>query len=164
VVDNTLRLASDEMNEAIIRHMKNQYHLRIGELTAEKIKIEFAIAHEDCEEKEFEVKGVDFQNGLPRQVVLSNRIFLEALSGVLSAITNAIVATFDQLPPELAGDIIDRGVILTGGGSLIRGLDEHLRERLNVPVNRAPNALYCVAEGTRKILESFDRYRTILLN
>ena len=162
VVDNTLRLASDEMNEAIIRYMKNTYYLEIGELTAEKIKIEHGIAFRDCDEKRFTVTGIDHRTGLPRELNLSNCIFVDAFSGVISAITNAIIGTLDQLPPELAGDIVDRGIVLTGGGSLLRGLDEYLRERLNLPVNVAPNALFSVAEGTRKILESFDVYSTVL--
>ncbi|MBN2423510.1 MAG: rod shape-determining protein [Calditrichaceae bacterium] len=164
VLDNTLRIASDEMNEAIVRFVKNRYHLRIGDITAEKIKIEHGIAHESMEEKTFTLKGIDYQTGLPRQLVVSNKMFLEALSGILNAITNAIIATLDQLPPELAGDIIDRGIVLTGGGSLLRGLDVRLREILNVPVSRPGNALLCVAEGTRKILESFDTYEQLLMS
>jgi len=164
VLDNTLRIASDEMNEAIIRYIKNQYHLLIGELSAEKIKIEYGIAHNSIRWESFNIKGIDTQSGLPRQISVSNTMFLKALSGILNAITDAIITTLDKLPPELAGDIVDRGIILTGGGSMLKGLDIHLRERLNLPVNMAPDALYCVAEGTRKILESFNNYRPIFVN
>ena len=91
-------------------------------------------------------------------------MFVDALADILNTITNAILATLDKLPPELASDIIDRGIIVTGGGSLLRGLDEYLRERINIPVSRPENALFCVAEGTRKILESFDEYKSVLFN
>lgn len=164
VVDNTLRIASDEMNAAIVRYIKNNFHLRIGEITAEKIKIEHGIAHNGFEEKAFILKGIDYQNSLPRHFSVSNYMFVDALADILNTITNAILATLDKLPPELASDIIDRGIIVTGGGSLLRGLDEYLRERINIPVSRPENALFCVAEGTRKILESFDEYKSVLFN
>ena len=162
VVDNTLRLASDEMNEAIMRYMKNRYYLDIGELTAEKIKIEHGIAHEGCRKRRFKVSGIDQRTGLPREISVPNNFFLAAFSGIISAITNAIINTLDQLPPELAGDIVDRGLVLTGGGALLQGLDVYLRDRLNLPVTVAPNALFSVAEGTKKILESFDFYKQVL--
>ena len=90
-------------------------------------------------------------------------LFINSLSGIINSITNAILATLDKLPPELAGDLVDRGIILTGGGSLIRGLDNLLREKLNIPISRPSNALYCVAECTRKILEDFELYKKVLL-
>ncbi|MGD9487297.1 MAG: rod shape-determining protein [Calditrichaceae bacterium] len=162
VVDNTLRIAGDEMNEAIVRYFKNNYHIRIGEMTAETLKIDYGTAFSNNHSKMFEIKGIDYQTSIPRQLLLSNDIFADALHEVLNTITNAILSTLDQLPPELASDIIDRGLILTGGGALLSGLDDYLRERINIPVSRPENALYCVAEGTRKILESFDYYKPVL--
>ncbi|MGD9900330.1 MAG: rod shape-determining protein [Calditrichaceae bacterium] len=162
VVDNTLRIAGDEMNEAIVRYFKNNYHIRIGEMTAEALKIDYGTAFSNNHSTMFEIKGIDYQTSIPRQLVLSNDIFAEALHDVLNTITNAILSTLDQLPPELASDIIDRGLILTGGGALLTGLDDYIRERINIPVSRPENALYCVAEGTRKILESFDYYKPVL--
>ncbi len=164
VIDNTLRIAGDEMNDAIIRHLKNVYHLRIGEKTAEDIKIEYGIVHADNSLTTFSVKGIDHQQGLPRQVELSTDFFDEAFSDILEAIVNAIISALDQLPPELAGDIIDCGIILTGGGALLRGLDDYIRERVNIPVSKPDNALFCVAEGTKLILESFDKYKSVLLH
>ncbi len=162
VVDNTLRIAGDEMNEAIVRYFKNNYHIRIGEMTAETLKIDYGTALSNNHSTMFEIKGIDYQTSIPRQLLLSNDIFADALHEVLNTITNAILSTLDQLPPELASDIIDRGLILTGGGALLNGLDDYLRERINIPVSRPENALYCVAEGTRKILESFDYYKPVL--
>ena len=164
VIDNTLRIAGDEMNEAIIRHLKNVYHLRIGEKTAEDIKIQYGIISNEHQPISFSVKGIDHQRGLPRQIELTSNFFDEAFSEILESIVNAIISALDQLPPELAGDIIDCGIILTGGGALLRGLDDYIRERVNIPVSKPENALFCVAEGTKKILESFDNYQSVLLH
>jgi len=164
VIDNTLRIAGDEMNEAIIRHLKNVYHLRIGEKTAEEIKIEYGIVSDKDGQTTFCVKGIDHQQGLPRQLELSTAFFDEAFSDILDAIVNAIISALDQLPPELAGDIIDCGIILTGGGALLRGLDDYIREKVNIPVSTPDNALFCVAEGTKLILESFYKLKNVLLH
>jgi len=163
VLDNTLRIASDEMNQAIQRHLKNRYHLKVGELTAERIKMEHGVVHSSIEKHNFAVKGLDLHTSLPRQIIVTTDFFIEALSGITNSIMNAVLATLDQLPPELACDLVDRGIILSGGGSLLRGLDVLLREKLNIPISRPSNALYCVAEGTRKILESFELYQSVLL-
>jgi len=164
VLDNTIRIAGDELDEAIIRYVKNHYYLNIGTLTAERIKIEHGIAHKEVPQEFLSVKGLDFRQNLPRQISVSNEIFLDAFSGIISAIANAAHSTLERLPPELASDILDRGIILTGGGSLLKGLDIYLRERLRVPVHRPDNALLSVAEGTRKILEDFDRFQPVLFH
>jgi len=162
VIDNTIRIAGDEMNEAIIRYFKNTFHLRIGEKTAERIKIEYGIAYDRVPEEMFPLKGLDSQTGIPREMLISNRIFPKALGDIIKIITNAILTTLDQLPPELAGDLIDRGIILTGGGALLKGLDDHIRDLINIPVSRPDNALYCVAEGTRRVLENPEYYKPVL--
>jgi rod shape-determining protein MreB and related proteins len=161
VVDNTIRVAGDEMNEAIIRYVKNRYNLRIGETSAEKLKMDFGMVG-DGPELEFQLKGLDAQTGLPHQIDVTSQLFKEALKDVLNTIINSILTTLDKLPPELASDVIDRGIILTGGGSLLKGLDSYLREIVNLPVSRPGNALYCVAEGTRKILENFEMFKPVL--
>ncbi len=161
VVDNTIRVAGDEMNEAIIRYVKNKYNLRIGESTAERLKMEFGIVG-DHDEIEFHIKGLDSQSGLPRQIEVRSHLFREALKDVLNTMINSILSTLDKLPPELASDVIDRGIVLTGGGSLLTGLDSYLREIVNLPVSRPGNALYCVAEGTRKILDNFEMFKPVL--
>ncbi len=161
VVDNTMRVAGDEMNEAIMRFVKNTYNLRIGESTAERLKIEYGIVG-DQPNVDFQIKGLDAQSGLPQQIDVKSDLFKEALKDVLNTVVNSILSTLDKLPPELASDVIDRGIILTGGGSLLKGLDSYLREIVNLPVSRPGNALYCVAEGTRKILENFDMFKPVL--
>ncbi len=164
VVDNTLRIAGDEMNEAIIHFVRNDLKLKIGETTAENLKIQYGIAHKQMPERRLIIKGIHNQEGIPHQVEISNHAFADALADVMNAIVNAVLQTLDQLPPELASDIIDRGVILTGGGALLTGFDEYLRQRIQIPVSRPQNALLCVAEGTRKILDNFDYYRSVLYN
>lgn len=162
VVDNTIRIAGDEMNEAIIRHAKNAFNMRIGEMTAERLKIEYGAVGE-TPEVEFMLKGLDVQTGLPRQIDVTTGFFREALKDVLNTMVNSILTTLDKLPPELATDVIDRGIILTGGGALLKGLDTYLRDIVNLPVSKPGNALFCVAEGTRKILEDFNTYKSVMV-
>ena len=162
VIDNTIRIASDEMDEALVRFMRNRYNLAIGEKTAENIKIHHGTVNGTY--TKFEIRGIDTIDNIPRAITLSSSIFKTAFESVLNTISDAIIETLEQLPPDLAGDIVDRGIIFAGGGSLLRGLDGLLREKLNIPISRPDNALFCVAEGTRKILEDFDAYKSILLN
>jgi len=162
VIDNTIRIASDEMDEALVRFMRNRYNLSIGEKTAESIKIQHGTVNGTY--TKFEIRGIDTVDNIPRAITLSSSIFKTAFESVLNAISDAIIETLEQLPPELAGDIVDRGIVFAGGGSMLKGLDGWLREKLNIPVSRPDNALFCVAEGTRKILEDFDEYKSILLN
>jgi rod shape-determining protein MreB len=164
VIDNTIRVAGDELNEAIVRYFKNKYNMRIGEATAERLKIEFGTISEKYNGKAVTVKGLDVQTGLPRQLILSSSFFIEALQDVTDIIIAAIMNTLEKLPPELVNDLVDRGIILTGGGAMLRGLDDIIREKTSLPVNVAENALFSVAEGTRLILENFKTYRKMLTN
>ncbi len=161
VVDNTIRVAGDEMNEAIVRFLKNNYGLRIGETTAENLKMNYGsvLKHDFTP---FSVKGLDVHNGLPRQIEVDASIFPLALKEVLTSMINSLLGTLDKLPPELAADVIDRGIILTGGGALLKGLDTYIRDIVNLPVSRPSNALFCVAEGTRKILDNFELFKPVL--
>lgn len=164
VLDNTLRIAGDELNEALIRHFKNQYHLKIGLQSAEKIKILHGIAHEEVAGESFEVQGIDIQNHLPRRIEVSPLMFLDAFSFILQTIADTVITTLEELPPDLATDLIDRGIILSGGGSLLKGLDIYLREQIKIPVSIPDNALFSVAQGTQKIIEEFSRFESILMN
>jgi rod shape-determining protein MreB len=164
VIDNTIRIAGDELNEAVVRYFKNKYNMRIGEATAERLKIEFGTVSEKYNGKAVTVKGLDVQTGLPRQLILSSSFFIEALQDVTDIIIAAIMSTLEKLPPELVNDLVDRGIILTGGGAMLRGLDDIIREKTSLPVNVAENALFSVAEGTRLILEDFKSYRSMLMN
>lgn len=163
VVDNTIRIAGDEMNEAIIRYIKTKYNMRIGETTAECLKISHGTVSEKYNGKAVTVKGLDVQNGLPRQLIITNSFFIEAMKDVVGTIITAIMNTLEKLPAELVNDLVDRGIILTGGGALLNGLDEIICEKTSLPVHVAHNALYSVAEGTRLILDDFHAYKDILL-
>ena len=163
VVDNTIRIAGDEMNEAIIRYIKTKYNMRIGETTAECLKMSHGTVSEKYNGKAVTIKGLDVQNGLPRQLIITNSFFIEAMKDVVGTIITAIMNTLEKLPAELVNDLVDRGIILTGGGALLNGLDEIICEKTSLPVNVAHNALYSVAEGTRLILDDFHGYKDILL-
>jgi len=163
VVDNTIRVAGDELNEAIIRHMKNQYNMKIGEVTAERLKIEDGCIRSENSKDQFIVKGLDTTNGLPRQLELPVSFFKDALQDVLGTIIASILNTLEMLPEELSADIIDRGIILTGGGSLLEGLDELILEKTNLPVSIADNPLYTVAIGTSEILFDFKKYKNVFM-
>ena len=164
VLDNTLRIAGDEMNEALISYFKNQHQLHVGLLTAEKIKIDFGTIDPEVEEDYFPVRGIDHQSRLPRELLISNTVFEVALQSVMNSIVETIHQTLDELPPELASDLIDYGIVLTGGGALLRGIDQYLRNRIKIPVNYPDNALFCVAEGTRRILQDMKKYKPLLSN
>jgi rod shape-determining protein MreB len=163
VIDSTVRIAGDEMNEAIIRFMKSKYHLNIGESSAEQLKINYGVVNVNDDQKSFAVKGFDFHSGLPCQLSLTTGIFRDALGDIVGIIVSAILDTLERLPADLIGDIIEKGIILTGGGALLQGLDQVIRERTKLPVSIADNALFSVAEGTRCIIDDFPTYRDVLM-
>jgi len=163
VIDNTIRIAGDELNESVVRYFKNKYNMRIGEATAERLKIEFGTVTEKYNGRAVTVKGLDVQTGLPRQLILKSSFFIEAMADVVDVIISAILGTLEKLPPELVNDLVDRGIILTGGGAMLKGLDDIVREKTSLPVSVADNALFSVAEGTRLILEDFKSYQKILM-
>lgn len=163
VVDNTIRIAGNEMNEAIVRYLKLKYHLRIGEATAEYLKINYGSVSEEDNENTVPVKGLDLQSGLPRQLILSKSFFIEALKDILGVIISSIINTLEKLPADLVSDIIDKGIILTGGGSLLNGLDDVIRKKTSLAVSVADNALFSVAEGTRIIIDDFHDYHSVLM-
>ena len=143
--------------------MKNQYNLKIGEVTAERIKMEHGSINNNHTNDKFVVKGLDTTNGLPRQLELSYSFFPDALNDVLGTIISAILNTLEMLPEELSADIIDRGIILTGGGSLLKGLDDLILEKTNLPVSIADNPLYTVAIGTSEILFEIKKYKNVFM-
>jgi rod shape-determining protein MreB len=163
VVDNTIRIAGDEMNEAIVRYFKQKYRLRIGEQSAEQLKIDFGCVSEKYNGKAVTIRGLDSQTGLPRQILLPSSFFVEALQDIINMIISAVVNTLERLPAELVNDLVDRGIILTGGGSLLSGLAEIICEKTSLPVSVAENALFSVAEGTRIILDDFKNYECVLM-
>ena len=156
VVSVSLRLGGDEMDEAIISHVKREYKLLIGNQTAEEIKLEVGSAFRLKEEVQAEVRGRDMLTGLPKTVIISSEEVRHALEEPVSQIVDAIKTTLDKTPPELAADIMDRGIVLAGGGALLTGLDERLRHETQMPVQLAESPLTCVAVGSGRSLELLE--------
>jgi rod shape-determining protein MreB and related proteins len=156
VVSQSIRVGGDELDEAIISYVKKEYKLLIGSQTSEEIKLEIGSANPLPTEEQAEIRGRDLVTGLPKTIVLSSDEVRTALEEPVLAIIDAIKATLDKTPPELASDIMDRGIMLAGGGSLLQGLAERLRNETQMPVHLAESPLTCVAVGSGKYLEEFD--------
>jgi rod shape-determining protein MreB and related proteins len=156
VVSVSLRVGGDEMDEAIISHTKREYKLLIGNQTAEEIKLEVGSAFRMKEEVQAEVRGRDMLTGLPKTVIISSEEVRHALEEPVTQIVDAIKSTLDKTPPELAADIMDRGIVLAGGGALLSGLDERLRHETQMPVQLAESPLTCVAVGSGRSLELLE--------
>ncbi len=164
IVNNTsIRIAGDEMNEAIVIYMKKNFNLLIGDLTAEEIKMKIGSAVELEREDSMEIKGRDLVAGVPKNVKVTSAQVREALTEPVSAIIDAVRLSLEQTPPELASDILDRGIILTGGGALLRGLDKRIRQETNLPVIVADDPLTCVARGTGAVLENMTKFSKVLM-
>ena len=164
IVNNTsIRIAGDEMNEAIVIYLKKNYNLLIGELTAEEIKINIGSAFELDREEFMEIKGRDLVAGVPKNIRISSAQIREALTEPVNSIIDAVRQSLEQTPPELASDILDRGIVLTGGGALLKGLDKRIRHETNLPVIVADDPLTCVARGTGVILENMNKYSKVLM-
>lgn len=153
VVSTSIKIAGDDFDEAIIRYMRKKHNLLIGERTAEEIKIKIGSAYPYEGEGDMQIKGRNLVDGLPKNVVISAAEVRDALADPLSVILEAIKSTLEKTPPELSADIIDHGIMLTGGGALLRGLDFLVAQETNMPVHVAERPLDCVAEGTGKRLE-----------
>lgn len=163
VTETSIRIGGDEMNQVIIQFFKRNYNLLIGEKTAEEIKCSIGSAVPLEDEISITVKGRDLVAGVPKTTEVSSVEIREALSEPLSAIVDAVRLTLERTPPELSADILDRGIILTGGGALLRGIDERLREETNLPINCADDPLTCVVRGTGKILDDIEYYEKVIL-
>jgi rod shape-determining protein MreB and related proteins len=159
VVSQSLRVGGDEMDEAIINHVKKEYKLLIGQQTAEEIKLEVGSAFKMREEVQAEVRGRDMLTGLPKTVILSSEEIRDALEEPVAQILDAIRSTLDKTPPELAADIMDRGIVLAGGGALLHGLDERLRHETQMPAQLAESPLTCVAVGSGRSLEVLEELK-----
>jgi rod shape-determining protein MreB len=166
VSSRSLRIAGDEMNEAIVHFIKRNYNLMIGERTAEDIKKEIGSAYPDGSEKRQEVRGRDLLTGLPKTISVTSHEIQEALAEPIAGIVEAVKMTLERTPPELAADILDKGLIMAGGGSLLRGIDCLLAEETGMPVQIAEDPLTCVARGTGLALERnyHDLKRVLLSN
>jgi rod shape-determining protein MreB len=164
VTSQSIRMAGDDLDQAIIAWMKKEYSLMLGERTAEEVKMTLGSAFPLPEEPEAEIRGRDMISGLPRNVVVSSAEVRQAIEEPLRAIIDSVRTTLDKTPPELAGDIMDRGVVLTGGGALLRGLDERLRHETGMPVHVADGPLDSVAIGAGKCVEEFEALQQVLVS
>ena len=163
VFNHSIRIAGNEMDEAIIHHLKKKYNLLIGERSAEQMKMDIGSAYPLDEPLTMEVKGRDLREGIPKVIVVDDQEIREALEDVVSAIVNAIRVTLEKTPPELSADIIDRGIILTGGGSLLRNLDKRIREETKLPVFITDDPLTTVVLGAGKLLDDIDLLKKIAI-
>ncbi len=162
VNDTSIRIAGDELDEAIISYLKKNYSMLIGERTAEEIKWKIGAAYPLEKEETMEVKGRDLVAGVPKTMKISSAQIREAINEQIVGIIDAVRQALEQTPPELASDILDRGIILTGGGALIRGLDKRLRQETNLPIIIADDPLTCVVRGTGKCLEDIQSFSKVL--
>lgn len=159
VTSRSIRIAGDEMDEAIIQYIKRTYNLMIGERTAETLKIEIGSALNTDKADSLEIRGRDLVSGLPKTISVTSVEITESLSDTVSAIVDAVKVTLEKCPPELSADIMDRGIVLTGGGGLLRNLDRLLAGETGMPVMVAENPLDCVAIGTGRALENIHLFK-----
>ncbi len=164
VTSLSVRVGGDELDNSIVQYIKKEYSLMLGERTAEEIKMAIGSAFPMPDEPHAEIRGRDLVTGLPRTIVVSAEEIRRAMDEPVNAIVDAVKATLDRTPPELSGDIMDRGVVLTGGGALLRGLDERLRHETGMPIIVAENALECVAIGSGKCVEEFEALQQVLVS
>lgn len=164
VVSNSLRIAGDELDEDIINYIKREMGLAIGETTAEEIKTSIGCATALMTEMSMEVRGRDLGNGLPRNIIITSTQVEEAMHDSINEIVEIVKATLEKTPPELASDIVEKGIVLAGGGALIKNLDKLLSQKTGMPVYVAENPLECVVKGTGKTLEDLERLKTVLIN
>ena len=162
VASESIRVAGDELDEAIINYVKKEYALALGERTAEEIKIALGSAFPLQEELYAEVRGRDLVTGLPKTIVVSTQEIREAIEEPVAAIVDTVKVTLDKTPPELAADIMTRGIVVTGGGAMLHGLSERLSSETGMPLVIAGNPLYSVVQGSGQCLENFDVLKGVL--
>ncbi|NLX76773.1 MAG: rod shape-determining protein [Clostridiaceae bacterium] len=163
VVSRSLRIGGDELDDAIVLYVKKEYNLMIGERTAEDIKIRVGSAYMLEEETKHVISGRDLVTGLPKELEISSVEIREALAEPINSIIDSIKYTLEKTPPELAADIMEKGIMLTGGGALLKGLDQLIHKETGIPVKIAEYPLDCVALGTGKVLDSLETLKTVLI-
>lgn len=164
VTGKSLRIAGDELNEAIINYIKKEFNVIIGETTAEEIKVTIGSAYPSMTTEEMDVKGRDLQTGLPKTITVNSTQMEEAMKEVIMQIVDGIKMTLEKTPPELAADIMINGITLSGGGALIKNLDRLIALETGIPVNIAQEPLDCVVRGAGKVLEDLDTLKSVLIN
>jgi rod shape-determining protein MreB len=164
VTSTSIRIGGDELDESIINHIKKEYSLLLGERTAEAIKLSIASVYPMQEELLAEIPGRDLVSGLPKTIQITDGEVRTAIEEPVTAIIDSIKTTLDRTPPELAGDVMHRGIVLTGGGALLRGLDKRLIHETGMPVRIAESPLSSVAIGSGKCLEEFEVLQRVLVS
>jgi rod shape-determining protein MreB and related proteins len=164
VASESIRIGGDELDEAIINFVKKEYSLALGERTAEEIKMALASAYPLEEELYAEIRGRDLVTGLPKTIVVSTQEIRESIEEPVSAIVDAVKVTLDKTPPELAADIMEKGIVITGGGALLHGLDNRLASETGMPIRVAGNPLTSVVIGSGQCLEEFDALKQVLIS
>ena len=164
VTSRSIRIGGNEMDEAISYYVKKEYNLMIGERTAEEIKIEIGSAVLDKDIENMSVRGRDLVTGLPKTISITAKEINGALEETVNSIIDAIKTTLEKTPPELAADIMDRGIVMTGGGSLLTGLDKKVNQETGMPVHIADEPMNCVVMGTGKVLEELDTLKRVLIS
>lgn len=164
VVSNSLRVAGDELDEDIVNYIKKEMNLAIGETTAEQIKMQIGCALPLMADTPIEIRGRDLSNGLPRNMTIVSSQIQEAMAESIFEIVESVKQTLERTPPELASDIMEKGIVLAGGGALIQNLDKLLSLKTGMPVYIAENPLDCVVKGTEKTIEDLERLKSVLIN
>lgn len=164
VVSNSLRVAGDELDQDIVSYIKKELNLAIGETTAEQIKMQIGCALPLMTDTPMEIRGRDLSNGLPKNVEVFSSQIQEAMEESIFEITESVKQTLEKTPPELASDIMEKGIVLGGGGALIQNLDKLLSMRTGMPVYIAESPLECVVKGTEKTIEDLERLKVVLIN
>jgi len=164
VTSQSIRIGGDELDDAIINYVKKEYSLMLGERTSEEIKISIASAFPMPEETNAEIRGRDLVTGLPKTIVISAEEIRRAIEEPVNSIVDAVKNTLDKCPPELAADIMDKGIVLAGGGSMLKGLDERLKHETGMPIHIAEDPLFAVAIGSGKCLEEFESLKRVLIS
>lgn len=163
VADESIRIAGDEMTNAIVQYFRRTHNILIGDRTGEMIKCSVGSAVPLEEEIEIEVKGRDLVSGIPKSIIVSSLDIREALAESINEIVDAVLSLLERTPPELSADIFDRGIMLSGGGALLKGLDERLRRETSLPVHIAEDPLTAVVRGTGKVLENLSSFSSVLI-
>jgi rod shape-determining protein MreB len=163
VTSQSIRVGGDELDQAIISYAKKEYSLMLGERTSEEIKMAIGSAYPFDDEPHAEIRGRDLVSGLPKTVVISAEEIRRAIEEPVNTVVDAVKTTLDKCPPELSGDIMDRGIVLTGGGALLKNIDERLREETGMPIHMVDNPLDSVVLGSGKCVEDFEALRQVLV-
>ncbi len=163
VTSMSIRVGGDELDEAVIQYIKKEYSLMLGERTSEEIKLAIGSAFPLPDEPQAEIRGRDLVTGLPKTIIISAEEVRRAIEEPVSQIVDSVKNTLDRTPPELAADIMDRGIVLTGGGALLRGLDERLKHETGMPIHASESPLHAVALGAGRCLEEIESLKNVLI-